>query len=204
MITRRRLVHVLPVLLLVLFGGLAVSRLPAAPPVQAQPSPGAQTPTPTPTPSPTPRPAPAPVNVFTIPSTGQVVRDSSVRLLTNADGITAFVQTTGLPAGRYTLRWIVFNNPQACAGSGPGPRCGAADVRDPEVRVSAIDTISATSGGGLNLRVRVNTEPPPAWQVRAGPGLVNPTRAEIQLELLNERGLVQQIASNLRPTSAQP
>ena len=212
MVTRRRLLQALHLLPLALLAGLALGRLPGAPTAGAQPPAGLGTPTPT----------PAPANVFTIPGTGQAVRESTVRLLTSADGITAFVRTTSLPEGRFTLRWVIFNNPQACAGSGPGPRCSSTDLGNPQVQASVIDTVTARSGGEpaelasgmavragpgageLNLRVRVNTSGTPAWQVRSGRGLVSPERAEIQLQLLDESGQVVQVADNLRPSSALP
>jgi hypothetical protein len=89
------------------------------------------------------------------PGTTVVVPDSSSRLLT-ADsevnnGALAFVHATDLTNGHtYTLRWVIFNNPQFCAGPSPsGGRCGDADLTNARVQPSVVNGPTQTITGGI-------------------------------------------------------
>jgi len=57
------------------------------------------------------------------------------RLLRSADGIVATVTTSRLRKGQaYSLWWVVFNNPEACA---PGP-CNVEDLSNEDTQPTAI------------------------------------------------------------------
>ena len=57
-------------------------------------------------------------------------KGSSATLKRYADKITVNVQTTGLPAGAFTLWWVIWNYPDFCAMGG----CGDPDLFNPEVQ----------------------------------------------------------------------
>ncbi len=72
------------------------------------------------------------------------------RLLRTDSGISINIVTTDLREGHaYTVWWVVFNNPEACAGY-PGP-CGLADLGDPDVNATVQwgtgDVAVGTAGG---------------------------------------------------------
>lgn len=92
---------------------------------------------------------------FVRPGTTVAVPDSSSRLMTADsainDGALAFVHATGLTNGNtYTLRWVIFNNPQFCAGPSPsGGRCGEADLTNARVQPSVVNGPTQTITGGI-------------------------------------------------------
>ncbi len=92
---------------------------------------------------------------FVRPGTTVPVPDSSSRLLTSDlstnDGAIAFVHATDLTNGNtYSLRWVIFNNPQFCAGPSPsGGRCGEADLNNARVQPSVVNGLTQTITGGI-------------------------------------------------------
>jgi hypothetical protein len=92
---------------------------------------------------------------FVRPGTTVAVPDSFSRLLTSDlsinDGALAFVHATDLTNGNtYTLRWVIFNNPQFCAGPSPsGGRCGEADLTNARVQPSVVNGLTQTITGGM-------------------------------------------------------
>lgn len=66
-----------------------------------------------------------------VPGDGSNINGSSAKL-TRGDGVVWIrVNTKDLPPGTYTNWWIIFNNPDACAG-GPGG-CAGTDFANPAV-----------------------------------------------------------------------
>ena len=57
---------------------------------------------------------------------------NSATLTRGADWMEIDIQTSGLPPGAYTVWWVVFNNPSACADA-----CGEADLLTEDVQASA-------------------------------------------------------------------
>jgi hypothetical protein len=92
---------------------------------------------------------------FVRPGTTVVVPDSFSRLVTTegalGDGALAFVHATDLTNGNtYTLRWVVFNNPQFCTGPNPaGGRCGEADLTNARAQPSVVTGPTQTITGGI-------------------------------------------------------
>ena len=109
---------------------------------------------------------------------GPVIRGSSAKL-TRGDGLVWLrINTTGLPAGAYTLWWVIFNNPDACGADG----CTGGDFGNPAVAASAL---FATGGVVLengigHFRAHLEENDPPG-QVLFGPGLVTASGAEIHI-----------------------
>lgn len=117
-----------------------------------------------------------------------LVEGASATLSTNDAGATMTFKSVGLPAGAYTVWWIVFNNPEYCAGPAPeGSACGIMDLLprggDPDVRSSVLYGGGHVVGrnGVVNIGHHLGTGDTEG--ANFGPGLVNPTTAEIHLVL---------------------
>lgn len=87
---------------------------------------------------------PVKADVFTFeqpdgsPAAGNVV--GRARLIRMLSGVRLRIDTTGLqPGGAYTVWWVIFNNPAACAPAG----CSRADLGNPAVAGSVMN---ATGG----------------------------------------------------------
>jgi hypothetical protein len=108
---------------------------------------------------------------------GPAISGSSAKL-TRGDGLVWLrVNTTGLPAGAYTVWWVIFNNPAAC-----GESCTDADFANPAVAASAL---FATGGvvrhnGVGHFRAHLEENDPPG-EVLFGPGLASASGAEIHI-----------------------
>jgi hypothetical protein len=60
---------------------------------------------------------------------GEVVNGSSAKLTRSEHAIWLSINTTNLPAGAYTVWWVIFNNPEACDGP-----CDDPDLFKPAVQ----------------------------------------------------------------------
>lgn len=116
------------------------------------------------------------------PADGSVIKGSSAKLTRGEDAVWVRVKTTGLPPGAYTNWWIIFNNPDECAG-GPGG-CNGDDFGNPAVMAS----VRIATGGvvGSNGIGRFRTTPLEVGDVSGsavqhlfGPGLLSAKDAEI-------------------------
>ena len=59
---------------------------------------------------------------------GSIINGSSAKLTRSDDAVWLRINTTGLPAGAYTVWWVIFNNPEACDGP-----CDDPDLFNPAV-----------------------------------------------------------------------
>jgi hypothetical protein len=89
------------------------------------------------------------------------------------------IQTSGLPAGAYTVWWVIFDTPDGCTD-----RCGEDDLFNPDAHVSvffATGGVIRDNGVG-NFRARYQTGDDlgePGSQHILGDGAVDPSRAEV-------------------------
>lgn len=96
-----------------------------------------------------------------------------------SDWIQVNIQTSGLPAGAYTVWWIVFATPEGCVQG-----CGEDDLFDPDANVSifwATGKVVREGGvGSFRARHRVGDDlGEPGKQLILGDGSLDPTKAEI-------------------------
>jgi len=114
------------------------------------------------------------------PADGHVT--GSAQLHRKKEGIRIEVNTTELGAGyAYTNWWIIFNNPEHCAGGAGG--CNGDDFSNPDVEGSVLYATGrvADSDGNATFRAFL-----PVGLIRAdgqrhlfGPGLQDPKKAEV-------------------------
>jgi hypothetical protein len=103
-------------------------------------------------------------------------------LYRTAQGVRMSLSTSGLDSSAaYTVWWVVFNNPSACAA-----QCGAPDLGNPAVRASALYATGFISGrdGAVNVAAQLDAgTPPKGIDVLLGKGLEagNGFGAEIHL-----------------------
>lgn len=111
------------------------------------------------------------------------IKGTSAQLVTNDQGATLQVNTTGLTPGHaVTLWWVVFNNPENCSDG----VCGGDDAFPPPGNTAAGASVSFAGGhviGGdgqanYGAHLSVGEEAAP-WPV----GLLNPRMAEIHFVL---------------------
>lgn len=127
-------------------------------------------------------------NVYSFADVGTPIGASS--LVRNRNGVTATLRTTELLAGHaYTLWWVVFNEPSACAPDDgdeeiEGVDCSAADLGKPAVKADVLFATGHVVGGSGkgNFAARLNEGdtdgslfPPPSA------GLIDAAQAEIHL-----------------------
>lgn len=106
-------------------------------------------------------------------------RHGFATLKRGGDWIQVNIQTSGLPAGAYTVWWVIFDTPSGCSGS-----CGEDDLFNPDANVSVF---WATGGvvprsGVASFRARHRAGESlgePGTQHILGDGSLDPSRAEI-------------------------
>lgn len=115
-------------------------------------------------------------NVFTfVDESGEVIAPEDrqdkglAKLERNDDGVELNIWTTHLPAGAYTVWWVVFNNPDACVDG-----CDGADLGNPAVEGSVLyatgGVVGASGFGYFRADLEVGeTE----GEVLFGPGLLD-------------------------------
>ncbi|HVL97723.1 MAG TPA: hypothetical protein VM324_00305 [Egibacteraceae bacterium] len=119
-------------------------------------------------------------NVFFRFSDGQAVSSSAASLVTNAAGATMSLRTAELDRGAYTIWWVVFNHPQHCTDPfDPAFECGPGDLFasgvDASVLYAAGNVVGGSGRAGFGARLRTGDDS----EALFGPGLTNPTQAEI-------------------------
>jgi hypothetical protein len=115
-------------------------------------------------------------------SNGSVVGSSTV--LKNEEGATMIYHSSGLPMNTpMTILWVIFNNPENCAGPSAGHpfQCGASDLFNSAVNGSVVvGPTKPTSGrGGFNVGDHLNVDD--ATNALIGSGLTNSANADIHL-----------------------
>lgn len=123
-------------------------------------------------------------------SDGSIPPGSTSMLVTNNSGATATLRTSMLPAGHVITMWfVVFNHPENCSHPTPFSRCGEGDLFEPSV--------DASVAYGAGRIVNPNGEASYGAQLSVGdtsgalfgPGLINPTGADIHL-VLHDHGSI--------------
>ncbi|MDX1664575.1 MAG: hypothetical protein R3272_12335 [Candidatus Promineifilaceae bacterium] len=117
------------------------------------------------------------------PTAGDRVDGASASLVTNEAGATMRIQTSGLtPGDAVTIWWVIFNNPEACAGY-PNAACTMADLMGNTAAVGAEVTYATGNviGGSGKGNFAAHLAPGHTTQEWFGNGFTNPTGAEIHL-----------------------
>jgi len=130
-------------------------------------------------------------NVYRFADGSQVAGAWSVLTTTDA-GARMTLQTSELPAGHsVSVWWIIFNAPQNCTHPEGGLRCGPGDLPPFGGDDSAVTSIAYAAGhviggsGQATFAGRLATGDTKGAVF--GPGLVNPTTADIHL-LVRDQG----------------
>lgn len=138
------------------------------------------------------------------PVYGEQVEGGSARLSTNQEGARLQLQTVNLtPGDAVTIWWVIFNNPEACAGY-PDEACTLDDIMGNTAGVGgeigyATGHVIGGDGRG-NFAAHLPVGPVPnAW---FGNGFDNPTGAEIHVVVHTHGpaipGLVDEMISTFR------
>jgi hypothetical protein len=109
---------------------------------------------------------------------GQVVTGATATLQRSDDGLKVNIHTSDLPPGAYTIWWAVYNYPENCAGT-----CGFDDDFTPAVGAFWVNGTGKviSNGDHANFVAHLDIDGPFGEILVAGPGLVNPGGAEVQL-----------------------
>jgi len=126
-------------------------------------------------------------NVYRFADGSQVAGASSI-VATSETGARMTLQTSDLTAGdAYTVWWIIFNEPENCSHGEPGSeaRCGPGDLPPYGGDDSAVTSIVYAAGhivGGSGVATfSGHLSAGDTDGALFGPGLINPTTAEIHL-----------------------
>lgn len=126
----------------------------------------------------------SPVAEFPTPTTATptLVAGAWSSLTTNASGATVTLHTSGLDAGHaITVWWVVFNNPGACNAGHFGFRCGPGDLANAAAEPSVLYAAGHVIGSGDSTDFGAHLSRDDTSQALFGPGLINPTGADIHL-----------------------
>jgi hypothetical protein len=130
--------------------------------------------------------------VFALPAFTPVAGAQS-RLIRLDDAIAFALHTSGLtPEVPATVLLVVFNNPKGCSHGVGGLHCGEADVvPGGPAQPSVVAVTERTPGrrGRLAVRGRLSTDDPD--DAVFGPGLTNPSGADIHLVIRQNGAVVQ-------------
>ncbi|WP_420641581.1 hypothetical protein [Candidatus Leptofilum sp.] len=115
------------------------------------------------------------------PTHGEQITGAQAKLRRNEDGLQLGLKTNDLePNTAVTIWWIIFNNPEQCAGY-PDTECGLVDLENPGVAPE----ISYATGGVVNrngqVRFTANLGSGHTTQEWFGNGLINPISAEVHV-----------------------
>ena len=112
-------------------------------------------------------------------STLEVVENSQATLIRRENEIEMNLDSENLPAGVYTVWWIIFNEPSFCVEG-----CGGDDFARPEVNASALwaaeGFVDDSGLGSFAAQLEENYLPANPVQLLFGPGLLDSFQAEIQ------------------------
>jgi hypothetical protein len=146
-------------------------------------------------------------NVFTHPSQGPTVQvEGESRLVTNGNGIHVSLNTSGLtPNHAYTVWWVIFNQPELCAGGifgGMPSTCVPADVLFNSAATNS-DVAYATGhvvggDGEATFSASLRTGPiPGGW---FGNALEYPQSADVHLVLMDHGPVIPGMVANQTST----
>ena len=130
---------------------------------------------------------------------GSPVSGASSVLTTTDTGARFQLQTNDLPSGdRVNVLWVIFNQPQNCTHGGPGHRCGPGDLPPYGGDDSAVTSIVADNGhpvgGSGNATFAGRLATGDTSNALFGPGLINPTGAEVHLLVADADGTILQFS----------
>lgn len=133
------------------------------------------------------------------PTPGDQVEGAQAKLTTNESGATVRFQTSGLtPGNAYTVWWIIFNNPAACAA----PGCSDADFGNaaalPELTYATGHVIGDSGKGNFGAHLQAG-EVPGGW---FGYGFTNPTGAEIHVAIHDHGPMIPSLVNEMISTFA--
>lgn len=115
---------------------------------------------------------------------GQPVATSAASLRTNASGATMSLRTAELDRGAYTVWWVVFNHPEHCTDPySPDIECGEGDLFAEAVQASVLYATGNVVGGSGRSGFGAHLKTDDTSSALFGPGLTNPTQAEIHAVL---------------------
>lgn len=125
---------------------------------------------------------------------GSQVVDARSRLATTDQGAKMTLQTSELPAGHtVTVWWVIFNEPTNCTHPEGSLRCGPGDLPpfggDDSAVTSVVYAAGHVIGGSGKATFSDSLAKGDASDALFGPGLVNPTRADIHL-VVRDHGLL--------------
>jgi len=136
------------------------------------------------------------------PTPGAQVEGAQAKLTTNESGATVRFQTSGLtPGNAYTVWWIIFNNPAACAD----PGCSDADFDNadakPELTYATGHVIGGSGKGnfGAHLSAADPGEVPGGW---FGYGFKYPTTTEIHVAIHDHGPIIPGLVNEMISTFA--
>lgn len=135
---------------------------------------------------------------FPIP--GSQVEGATARLTTNQSGATVQVQTNSLtPGTAVTLWWVIFNNPQACAGYASGVPCNVNDLFGNTAAVGGEVTYAAgrVIGGDGQATFAGHLPAGDVPQGWFGNGLPNPTGAEIHVVVHTHGPVIPELVADM-------
>ena len=115
------------------------------------------------------------------PVHGEQVDGGQAWLRTNDNEVQLRLKTAELePNTAVTIWWVIFNNPEQCAGY-PDTECGLADLENPEVAAEITYATGAVVGRNGRARFAAKLATGHTAQEWFGNGLTNPTGAEIHV-----------------------
>lgn len=148
---------------------------------------------------------PSSAEVRTFPGPGVVVQGAQATLVRQPHGASFTLSTLGLEPGHvYTIWFVAFNNPAACAnpmmdGATKISDCSSADLGVPAVQGTAVWGAGNVVGGSgrstLAGRVRVGDTSGCDHRLPCNQGLTNPEGAEIHLVLRTHKEMIPHLVS---------
>ncbi|MCI0540674.1 MAG: hypothetical protein L0Z50_36195 [Verrucomicrobiales bacterium] len=112
------------------------------------------------------------------PGTTYPPKGSSAQLKRTEDALRINVQTSGLPAGAYTVWWVIWDNPAGCVDG-----CGLDDLLSPEPHVSILWSTGGIVGhdGTGHFQDTLRVGDLAGRELVLGDGSFHPLSAEVHL-----------------------
>ncbi|MBI2632012.1 hypothetical protein HYW75_03340 [Candidatus Pacearchaeota archaeon] len=125
---------------------------------------------------------------------GKVIRGGNSILKTSHSGASIVLHTTKLiPSSAVTLWWVIFNHPENCTHPEGNFRCGPNDLENLGGNSSIQSSVLYADGGIVRNNGDIDFQAFLPFNntsgVLFGPGLINPTGADIHLVVRNH-GLI--------------
>ena len=115
------------------------------------------------------------------PVHGEQVVGAEAKLQSSEAGLRLRLKTAELePNTAVTIWWVIFNNPEQCAGY-PDTECGLADLENPDVAAEITYATGEVVNRNGRARFSASLAPGHTAQEWFGNGLINPTTAEVHV-----------------------